>query len=831
MSDRRDEPITTAPLAGPTMTASAVRLPLPSGVMAFLVALILGAAVIASYGGGTQAPFIFDDEPCIVNNPSIMNLLPLWGDEPGTSPLRPPQDYTTAGRPLVNLSLALNIAYGALDPGGFHVFNMALHFLCATLLWGIVRRTLVLDYFNHEFDRNADLLALCAALVWAVHPLNTEAVEYISQRTELMMGLFYLLTLYASLRYWNAKSVAARAAWLLLAGVACFSGMASKEVMVSAPVVVLLFERTFVAGTFRRAARESWPLYITLGLTWGLLFALNSSGPRSASAGFHLDVPAHAWWFTQAKVLFMYLKLAVWPWPLVIHYDVPYLDTLAAAWRWLVPAAALGVATLVLLWRRSAVGFVFVWVLLILSPTLVVPIISEVAAERRMYLPLAALVTLVVVAGYKLLARLAKLVAGETQTGLAVGGPISAIVGATVVLAVGFATLSAARLGAYRDALTLWRDAVSNQPENYVAHTNYGVELLNRRHLPEAIEEFNQALRFATDDLAKIHLELGTALSLSKRFPEAIEHFEEALRVEPEYPDRAKVLHYLGMALLSDNQPEAAIQRLREALREGPDLAEVHMRLGLALVAAGQGQAGIDEFDEALRVGPDSAEVHNHMGLALYGMERRTEAMPHFMHALKLRPDSAQVHYNLGVALRGLDQPRKAVEQFQQSLRLQPDYPAASRDLGLTLVELGRTDEALAHLEKALDAGDKSAQLERNLGLALASAGRKREAVDHLERAKSLTPGDPAVHCDLGAALVSAGRAAEASDSFREALRLSPDSIEARAGLARAYAQLRRGKEALTAAEEALDLAKSRGQTEMAEKIELWLKEFRNRNQ
>ena len=210
--DSRHQPATPPQIAGTTTPAPAGLLPVANGVATLLAALILAATVITIYSGAARAPFIFDDEPCIVNNPSIMNLQPLWGDEPGTSPLRPPQDYTTAGRPLVNLSLALNVYFGALDPVGFHVFNMAIHVLSAMLLWAIVRRTLKLEYFHGKFQQTADLLALCAALIWVVHPLNTEAVQYISQRTELMVGCFYLLTLYASLRYWDAKSAAARAA-------------------------------------------------------------------------------------------------------------------------------------------------------------------------------------------------------------------------------------------------------------------------------------------------------------------------------------------------------------------------------------------------------------------------------------------------------------------------------------------------------------------------------------------------------------------------------------------------------------------------------------------
>ena len=147
-------------------------------------------------------------------------------------------------------------------PRGYHLFNLMVHVLSAWLVMAIVRRTLILDYFEGRFQDASRTLALIAALVWAVHPLQTETVVYITQRTELLVGFFYLATLYASLRYWNAISPTGRNTWLALATLACLAGMACKEVMVTAPVVVLLYERTFLAGSFRRALQKSWPLYI-----------------------------------------------------------------------------------------------------------------------------------------------------------------------------------------------------------------------------------------------------------------------------------------------------------------------------------------------------------------------------------------------------------------------------------------------------------------------------------------------------------------------------------------------------------------------------------------
>ncbi len=236
---------------------------------------VLAGVVCAVYCRALDAPFIFDDLFSITENPSITRLWPLIGDSQHPGPLNPTKDLPTAGRPLVNLSLAVNYHFGQLNPVGYHVFNVVVHLLSAILVMAIVRRTLQLDYFEGRFDDVNGPLAFLAALLWAVHPLQTEAVVYVTQRTELMVGFFYLATLYASLWYWEAKAAAGRKLWLGLATLACLAGAACKEVMVTAPVIVLLFERTFIRGSFRQAWRESWRLYAGLLLSWMLLLYLN----------------------------------------------------------------------------------------------------------------------------------------------------------------------------------------------------------------------------------------------------------------------------------------------------------------------------------------------------------------------------------------------------------------------------------------------------------------------------------------------------------------------------------------------------------------------------
>jgi tetratricopeptide (TPR) repeat protein len=660
---------------------------------------IVAAAVWTVYGRAVRAPFIFDDIPSIVEDPSIVKLWPLAGDSGECGPLKPTKDSAAAGRPLVNLSLAVNYYLGHLDPLGYHVYNVVLHMLSAMLLYAIVRRTLALEYFAAKFDRAAWVLAVLVAIVWAVHPLQTEAVEYTVQRTELMVGFFYLATLLASLGYFLASSPAGRIAWLVLASLACACGMACKEVMVSAPVAVLLFERAFIAGSLRQALRQSWPLYIGLGLGWLLLLALNYDGPRATSAGFHLGVPAYVWWLTQTKVFLVYLRLAVWPWPLAIYYEVPYLNTLAAAWPYALPVAALLSVTLILLWRNTAAGFVGAWFFMILSPTLIVPIVTEVAAERRMYLPLAALVAAAIIGVYELAQKGVGLLGSGAIRAARLSPPVAITVACGLLLALALAVVSVRRLAAYDDVITLWEDGVAHQPDNVYLRKHLSVYLVQAGRTQEALEHLAVAARLAPADAYDIYLKFGYALANAGQLEEAIKQYEAALRLKPDF---AEGHSSLGVLLAEVGRTEEAMAHYKEALRLNPQFGETRVYLGIALGRVGRPEEAIGQYQEALRLRPDLVEAHMQLGVALVSSGHFAEAIPHFQDVLRRQPELAAAHNDIGFALASMGRSAEAIEHFQQALRSKPNMVEVYPNLARAYEQQGRASEAIRTAEEGL---------------------------------------------------------------------------------------------------------------------------------
>jgi len=611
---------------------------------------IIVFAALAAYHNCFTGAFVFDDLPSIARNASIRRMWPLWG------PLSPPKALTVEGRPVANFTLAINYALGGMTPWGYHAVNLAIHMLAGLTLFGIVRRTLLRPAMNGRSGAEAMPLALAVAVIWTVHPLQTEAVTYVVQRAESLMGLFYLLTMYCFIRGAESEK---KGQWYALSVAACLLGMATKEVMVSAPLMVLVYDRTFIAGSFARAWRQRWRLYAGLAGTWVVLgYLVANANSRGGSAGFETEV---TWWtyaLTQCLAVMHYLKLSVWPYPLVFDYGTATVKHVMQALPYALGLVTLAAGTVIALWYRRAIGFLGVWFFAILAPSSsVVPVATQTMAEHRMYLPLAAVVTLGVMGINALMGRRSMAV--------------------FLVLAVGLGFLTTRRNQDYRTEISIWNDTLAKRPDNVRAHYNLGVALEQVGKVGEAIDQYKQAVQIKPD-ASEPHLNLGVALDKMGRGQEAIGQYEEALRIRPDY---VKAHYNLGLALWHAGQLQGAIGHYEQALRIDPDSTEAHVNLGIALSQIGSNQDALVHFMEALRLSPDSPEVHCNLGLALFQEGKVSEAMEHFEQALRIAPDYVEAHFNLGLALSKLGRTPEAIEQYEQALKLRPDFVPARNAL------------------------------------------------------------------------------------------------------------------------------------------------------
>jgi tetratricopeptide (TPR) repeat protein len=576
---------------------------------------VLTAAILAAYANSFSGVFVYDDLPSIVDNPTLRHF--------GSSFFPPANSgLPVSGRPMVNVSLALNYALGGTRPAGYHALNLFIHWAAALVLFGLVQRTLQQPKLRLDWSADASRFAAVTALLWALHPLQTEAVSYVAQRAESLMGLFYLLTLYGVARATDERP---SKGWTALAMTACALGMATKEVMVSAPLLAFLYDRTFASGSFLQAWSRRRTLYLGLAATWLILAALLfSSGSRGGTAGFSTGVPWWAYLVTQSTALLHYLQLTVWPSPLVFDYGTDVATRWSqVAWP-LLAVSCLLAFSLVALKKWPAVGFIGVSFFLILAPSSsVVPIASEIVAEHRMYLPLAAL----------LAGGLAAVYSRWGRSGLILGALVAAL----------FGWSTAQRNRVYRDEIALWSDTAAKQPGNPRAHFNLAEALARQNRTAEAIQHYERAVALRPN-FASAHSNLSHALFESGRTAEAKVHAEEALRANPTL---AEAHNNLGNALLSNGESEAALTHYREAVKLKPNSASLVNNLGAALSQVGLLDEAEAQYQESLRQEPDNPNTYFFLGNVLARQRRFEEAARCYEQALSLKPDFTRARENL----------------------------------------------------------------------------------------------------------------------------------------------------------------------------------------
>ena len=659
----------------------------------FIPVLIIAAGIWA-YHNSFHGPFIFDDISSIPDNPHIRHLWPLY------RAMSAPVNSTVDGRPVVCLSLAGNYAAGGLNVRGYHAFNLAVHLLSALVLFGVARRTLEEGSFRDRLGAAAVWLAAAITLIWEVHPLQTESVTYVVQRTELLMGLFLLLTLYSTLR--GSRSDRPRA-WYLLAVVSCAVGMGCKEVMVSAPLVVLLYDRVFLASSFRELWRKRAGLYLGLAATWLLLAVLVAGTPRRATGFAFGNLTPCEYLMTETGVILYYLRLCLWPHPLVIDYfGWPVARSLDDVLLPGIVVVGLLGATVWAFRRRPWLGFLGAWFFLILAPTSsFLPSAGEVAAERRMYLPLAAVVTITVIGAFEIGKRVL-----DKRRGVALG---CVAVASVVVL---FTLLTIRRNQDYRSDAVIWQDAVQKSPANPRAHDNLGIALTRQGRLPEAISHLEQALRINPDD-AEAHTNLGVALVRQNKLTEAIGHYERALQINPDLTEA----HYnLGLALMKQGRVTEAINHYEQALRINPNLAEAHNTLGLALMRQGRLPEAIGQYEQGVRLKPDDPSAHNHFGDALARAGRVREAIRQYEEALRIEPDAVETQNNLAWLLATSapedgGNPTQGLRLAQRVCELTRDQVAPYLDtLAAAYAATGQFSEAVATARRAMELASAAKQ-------------------------------------------------------------------------------------------------------------------------
>ncbi len=723
---------------------------------------VIVLAGLAAYSDSFHGPFIFDDR-VFLTQPSARSLWPIG-------------PVLAAQRPVAQATFALNYMLGGPGEKGYHVFNVTVHLLAALALFGLLRRTLKLPVFADRFSENASTaLAFCAALLWALHPLQTEAVTFIVQRMESLMALFYLLTLYCFIRAAtsetetpvNRESAKARrmeerrgfrsslfasfalsrfrgqnsvVVWSVAAVVCCLLGMGSKEVMVSAPLIVLLCDRAFVAGSFREALRRRWVLYLGLAATELVLARslVGAFGPHAEAqtAGFAVPgITPRLYAQSEFGVILHYLRLAFWPSGLCLDYDWPAART---AGKILPGAFVIGSLLAITVWanvRWKTWGFVGALFFLVLAPTSSIMPIADLAVEHRMYLPLAAIISAAVVATYLAGQGLMRHWELPERSRKSLGYGAAAV--GVLLVATALGRLTYLRNADYRTEVSIWQDTASKQRDDPHAWNNLADACLRIGDYSSKVLDYCDKAIALQPNFAEAYNNRGTAYADQGRMEEAIRDYTQAISLRENFPTA-----YCNRANAREmvNDFDAALRDCDRAITLNPDYAEAYYYRGVAYAGQGRFKEAIRDYTKAISLRENFPMAFYSLGEAHSKMNDLGAAIRDYDRAIALNPDLAEAYCGrayVHVMARDLD---AAIRDYDRAIELKPNFFDAYCNRGNALAGSGRTDEALRDFSKAIALKPESAIAWYNRGNAYSWQGRCAEALRDYDKAIALQP-------------------------------------------------------------------------------------------
>ncbi|MBF0475521.1 MAG: tetratricopeptide repeat protein [Deltaproteobacteria bacterium] len=759
------------------------RLPAGDGIrlgyhLLCLMAICFVGALV--YAQTIHYPFVFDDHYIIEKN-SHIRITRLGLKELSDAAFRTP----VLNRPLEGLTLSLNYYFGKYDVTGYHLTNIAIHLLAGMLVYLLSFLTFrqMAEISNQARPQPAGfpilMMSLTAGLIFVTHPVQVQAVTYITQRMTSLSAMLCLLSLLCYIAGRKSPSRGRKRTWLSAGLVSWALAFGSKEIAATLPLVVFLYEWYFFQDLSFNWLKRSIKYLAIPVVVLVLLTVIFSEGKliHKFSEGYPIlssPTPAFTAWervMTEWRVIIFYLSLLFYPHPqrlnLLHSITVSHslFDPITTFLSLLAILGCLGLA-LSAARRHRLLSFCILWyfINLVIESS---AIKLEFIYQYRLYLPLVALAVYLPYLIYRLTSKM-------------VG--VGVIISGVIIVALGFSAYSHNLV--WRDNITLWSDVVSKNPLSHGAHNNLGAALYAQGKLQEASSHLSQALRLKPDYI-DAHNNLGMILMDRGDLNRAREHYLQILQIKP--TDSMAYLS-LGKIMFRQGKTEESIGLFDQAVKYDPANPETHYNLAEALAEQDRTDEAIKHYSESSRLDNDYAGAYNGLG-AIYEKQGQTaKAMNNYLEALRIRPDSPYADYNLGHLLAEIGRMTEALGYLFEAVRAKADYVEAQSKLEDILADPRNTEESIRFFAQAIQLEPNNADAHYFLGLALVKYGDTDSGVREAGEALRLRPGFAEAHNSLGAALLGRGDLDGAVKQFSEAARINPEYAGARYNLGVALA-------------------------------------------
>jgi tetratricopeptide (TPR) repeat protein len=621
-------------------------------------AIIILAVSFGVYFNALFNGFVYDDELLLLQNPWIrsvrhipeMFLSNMWAFE-----FKGAVNYY---RPMFHIFYMLDFYIFGLRPWGFHLTKILFH-MGSSLIVFLTASTLISRYGEGDTGTETykQYIPFAAALLFATHPIHTEAVLGI---TEVSLAFFYFLSFYLYVRA-DVRGRGVPVSSLVF----FFLAALSKETALTLPILLLAYDYSFKRdsvfrpkpGTIYLLVKRYLPYMVVAGIYFGLrIHVIGGFSPIKA----HAYLSGYEYCINVFPLFVQYLGKLILPVNLNAAYVFHPIHSLLE-WRGILAVAVtVGfILALYLVRHRNRVAFFsFLWMVIPLLPALYIPALGEhTFAERYLYLPSVGFV-IIVSLGFCGIARLDALR----------GRAIPLMLTVALVITVLYSAGTIKRNPVWKNNLTLWSDTVKKSPDGFIPHNNLGNAYSKKGLTAEAIEEYKEAMRL-NPNYAKANNNLGFAYYNQGRTDEAIDEFKSAIRLKPNF---ALAHNNLGLAYYNQGRIDEAIEEFKSATRLKPNFALAHNNLGLTYDSQGLTDEAIREFKEAISLKPGFAEAHNNLGTVYARQGSMDEAIEEFRETLRLDPGFADARFNLALAYNEKGLKVDAIREFKAYLRLRP---------------------------------------------------------------------------------------------------------------------------------------------------------------
>lgn len=559
-----------------------------------LSALLISVLSVVVYSNTFHAPFVLDDYIYILRNPDITSLSNFW----------PPDGTRYTGY----LSFAVNYRLGGYDVFGYHAFNIAVHIVNGLLVYALARLTLETPLIRSRTSgKYAQTIPLISALVFALHPVQTESVTYITQRFASLAALFYILSLVFYIKWRLGKGGARGKAFYAFALLAALAAMKSKEISFTLPVMLALFEFSFFSGPLRKRFVRIIPFFaaaLTIPASFLLLKGAGSGVDERIMQLQNIELgklSSYEYFISQFRVIAKYLRLIIYPVDQNLLYDLPFYRSI------LIPEVffsfillAVILASSILLYMKSRkngsafglfASFGVFWFFVALSIESSVIPIQDIIYEHRLYLPLVGL-------SLAFSSACALVLEKAERPGIS---PLALRLILVIVFAAPLGAATYMRNNLWKDPFILWEDVAVKSPWSPLAHHNLGTEYFKKGMIDRSIEEFREAIRLAPDfDLP--HKNLGAVYHGRGMFDEAIVEYKAVLKAHPDNPE---TLYNIGLVHMDKGMLDDALRHFEAALKADPGYVEGYYGLGEVNFRAGRTQESIRYFNAFIEAAPD----------------------------------------------------------------------------------------------------------------------------------------------------------------------------------------------------------------------------------